>query len=86
MGDDDDVADRFLMRGKGDTKVYLVAPGLGWRWHIPSEARIADIRYVLGLTGGVFLPPPPGAEVQKIGGSSVWVCDPNFLACIPNAG
>jgi len=85
-GDDEDVADRFLMRGTGDPKVYLVAPGLGWRWHVPNEARVADIKYVLGLTGGVILKPPAGAKVETVGGSPVWVCDPNFLACIPNAG
>lgn len=83
--DDDDMIDRYLMRASNDLAVYLVSPGLGWRWHIPA-GQMASIVYVLGLNRGKILNPPPGAKVDVVEGQRVWVCAPEFLNAIPAAG
>lgn len=79
---DDDVNDRYLMRASNSPEVYLVAPGLGWRWWISSEQRLRDIVYVLAHSGAKILAPPSDA-VEVIAGQPVWVVDSGFLAEIP---
>lgn len=83
--DDDDMIDRYLMRASNDLAVYLVSPGLGWRWHVPA-GQIASISFVLGLNHGKILAPPAGAKVDVVEGAKVWVCAPEFLNAIPAAG
>lgn len=82
--DDDDMIDRYLMRANNDLAVYLVSPGLGWRWHVPA-GQMASIVYVLGLNKGKILNPPTGAKVDVVEGQRVWVCSPDFLNAIPAA-
>lgn len=80
---DDDVNDRYLMRAANSPEVYLVAPGLGWRWWITTEAGIRDIAHVLAQTGAKILTPPKDAKVEMIGGQPVWIVNPGFLGEIP---
>ena len=81
---DDDVNDRYLMRANNSPEVFLVAPGLGWRWWISSEQRLRDIVFVLAHSGAKILAPPKDAT-EVIAGQPVWVVDPGFLAEIPRA-
>jgi len=83
--DDDDMIDRYFMRASNDLAVYLVSPGLGWRWHVPA-GQMASIVFVLGLNRGKILAPPAGAKVDIVEGQKVWVCAPEFLNAIPAAG
>ena len=82
---DDDMTDRFLARADGYPEVFLVAPGLGFRWHIPSEDQLRSAVYILNSFGGKILNPPKDAKVDIIAGQPVWVMKPADLAMIPAA-
>ena len=82
---DDDMTDRFLARAQGNPEVFLVAPGLGFRWHLTSEDRLRSAVFILNSFGGKILKPPAGAKVDIIAGQPVWVMNPADLAMIPNA-
>ena len=82
---DDEMIDRFLARAEGHPEVFLVAPGLGFRWHLTSEDRLRSAVYILNSFGGKILKPPAGAKVDIIAGQPVWVMNPADLAMIPNA-
>ena len=82
---DDDMTDRFLARAEGHPEVFLVAPGLGFRWHIPNEDRLRSAVFILNSFGGKILTPPTSAKVDIIAGQPVWVMNPDDLAMIPNA-
>jgi hypothetical protein len=82
--DDDDMIDRYFMRASNDLAVYLVSPGLGWRWHVPA-GQMASIAFVLGLNKGKILAPPSNVKIDIVEGQKVWVCSPDFLNAIPAA-
>jgi hypothetical protein len=82
--DDDDMIDRYFMRASNDPAVYLVSPGLGWRWHVPA-GQMANIVFVLGLNKGKILAPPSNVKIDIVEGQKVWVCSPDFLNAIPAA-
>ena len=82
---DDDMIDRFLARAEGHPEVFLVAPGLGFRWHLTSEDRLRSAVHILNSFGGKILRPPATAKVDIIAGQPVWVMNPADLAMIPVA-
>ena len=82
---DDEMIDRFLARAEGFPEVFLVAPGLGFRWHLPNEDRLRSAVFILNAFGGKILSPPPAAKVDIVAGQPVWVMNPADLAMIPVA-
>ena len=82
---DDDMIDRFLARADGHPEVFLVAPGLGFRWWLPNEDRLRSAVFILNSFGGKILTPPPAAKVDIVAGQPVWVMNPADLAMIPLA-
>jgi hypothetical protein len=82
---DDEMIDRFLARADGHPEVFLVAPGLGFRWWLPNEDRLRSAVYILNSFGGKILTPPPAAKVDIVAGQPVWVMNPADLAMIPLA-
>jgi len=80
---DDEMNDRYLMRGDQTPEVYLVSPGLGWKWWISDGAQIPNIVYVLNQTGGTILNPPADARIEKQGDQPVWVTSQAFVDQIP---
>lgn len=82
---DDEVIDRFLARAEGHPEVFIVAPGLGFRWHLTSEDRLRSAVHILNSFGGKILRPPKTAKVDTIAGQPVWVMNPADLAMIPLA-
>ena len=79
------MTDRFLARADGYPEVFLVAPGLGFRWHVPSEDRLRAAVYILNSFGGKILAPPTDAKIDIIADQPVWVMNPADLAMIPEA-
>jgi hypothetical protein len=82
---DDEMIDRFLARAEGFPEVFLVAPGLGFRWWLPNEDRLRSAVFILNSFGGKILTPPASAKVEIVAGQPVWVMNPADLAMIPVA-